>query len=150
MKNLVLIFALMLSFVSTTIAQVPETDSEQMEQQLEMMKEQMTKLLEQLGSGMQDGQFFFMDTTFIKGYRDLEFDGLDEDGQVSPEAFGQDFETLSKKMMEDLLKMAEGFQDMPFFQELQPATPAPEEGKEGEQKSEQSEKIKKKRIVKTL
>ena len=150
MNKIILILALVLTFNTMGTAQSPNIDTEKLEEELEMMQRQMSKLFEQLNAGMEDGKFFFIDTTFTQKYKDLELDDLNEDGELSPQEFGQSFEMLSKMMMQDLLKMAEGIEDLPFFQDIQPVVPAPEEDEKGSQKGKQSDKMKKKRIVKTL
>ena len=144
MKKIILIIALAVGFNFSATAQ--NIDTEQLEEQLGQMQEQMTKLFEELNAGMEDGKFFFIDTSFVQKYDSLELDDLNEDGEVSPQEFGQHFELMTKMMMKDLLKFAEGIEEFPFLQEFEGMMPAPKEGNN----SQQSDKMKKKRVTKTL
>lgn len=144
MKKILLIIALALGFNFSATAQSIDTD--QLEKQLGQMQEQMTQLFEQLSKGMEDGKFFFIDTTFAQKYDKLEFDDSDGDGEMSPEEFGQHFDMLSKMMIKDLLKMAEGMDEFPFLEEFEQMMPAPK----GSENGQQSDKLKKKRATRTL
>lgn len=144
MKKLLLIIVLAIGFNFSASAQ--NIDTEQLEEQLGQMQEHMTKFFEQLSSSMEDGKVFFIDTSFVEKYDSIELDDLNEDGEVSVEEIGQHMEMMTKMMMKDILKFAEGMEDLPFFEELKQMNPAPK----GSENGQQSDKLKKKRTTRTL